>query len=253
MSESPSKSAPSARRKPKAVAAKPAPKRRVEAPNPLHGTSYVLNVAQLRQLPEDAVREVAICGRSNAGKSTALNAICGQTKLARTSKTPGRTQHLVYFRSGPGRYLVDLPGYGYAEVPGAIREHWRGLIDDYLSSREALFGLLLIMDIRHPLKPFDRMMLEYAQARGLSAHVVLSKADKLPRGQRAQQLQAVRRELDGLASAQVFSAPDKLGLDEARGVLAAWLQLSPTAPSDPAGGPELGRRKSSDCNDPAID
>ncbi|MCB1554674.1 MAG: YihA family ribosome biogenesis GTP-binding protein [Xanthomonadales bacterium] len=226
MSESRPKTASPARR----PAASGAPARATAArqppkANPLHGTSYVLNVQYLRQLPEDAEREVAICGRSNAGKSTALNAICGQTKLARTSKTPGRTQHLVYFRSGPGRYLVDLPGYGYAEVPGAVRDHWRGLIDDYLRTREALFGLLLIMDIRHPLKPFDLMMLDYANARGLAAHVLLSKADKLPRGQRAKQLLAVQRELAGRAGVQVLSAPDKLGLDEARAVLADWLQL----------------------------
>ena len=197
--------------------------------NLLRGTEYVLNVHQLTQLPPDGLREVAVCGRSNAGKSSALNAICEQSKLARTSKTPGRTQQLVYFRCGPGRYLVDLPGYGYAEVPSAMREHWRGLIDEYLRRREALTGLLLVMDVRHPLKPFDRMMLEYAQERGLAAHVLLSKADKLPRGQRARALSDVRKELAGSASAQLISVPEKFGLEEARGILSQWLGLGAVA------------------------
>lgn len=193
--------------------------------NPLRATAYLKSVHEHVHLPPDGGREVAVSGRSNAGKSSALNAICGQHKLARTSKTPGRTQQLVYFSVAPERYLVDLPGYGYAEVPEALREHWRGLIDGYLRHRESLVGLLVVMDIRHPLKPFDRMMLDYAQARCLAAHVLLTKADKLPRGQQAKALLAVRRELEGVASVQLLSAPDKLGVDEARAKLAEWLQL----------------------------
>lgn len=192
----------------------------------LRATRYLLSVHQPSQLPVDSAFEVAVCGRSNAGKSSALNAICGQGKLARTSKTPGRTQQLVYFQVAPSRYLVDLPGYGYAEVPEALREHWRGLIDGYLRSRQTLVGLLLVMDVRHPLKPFDRMMLDYAGVRGLPAHVLLSKADKLPRGQQAKTLLAVQREIGDRASAQLLSAPHKLGVEQARELLVSWLRLA---------------------------
>lgn len=194
--------------------------------NPLAVARYLLSVHQPAQLPADGGIEIAVAGRSNAGKSSALNAICGQSKLARTSKTPGRTQQLVYFELAPQRYLVDLPGYGYAEVPASLRDHWRVLIDGYLRERQALTGLLLVMDIRHPLKPYDRMMLDYAIARGLHCHCLLTKADKLPRGQRGKALQAVRAELGDAADVQVFSAPDKLGVDEARAWLASLLQLA---------------------------
>lgn len=198
-------------------------------PNPLQAASYLLSVHNPHQLPLDSQIEVAVVGRSNAGKSSALNAICAQTKLARTSKTPGRTQQLVYFSVADGRYLVDLPGYGYAEVPGALRDHWRGLIDGYLRQRRSLIGLMIVMDIRHPLKPFDLTMLEYAGSRGLAVHVLLTKADKLPRGQQAKALQAVRKELPPEVGLQLFSASSKLGVDEARAVLAGWLQLLPSA------------------------
>lgn len=196
--------------------------------NPLRASAYLRSVHEPVQLPPDDGLEVAVAGRSNAGKSSALNAICDQAKLARTSKTPGRTQQLVYFQVAPQRFLVDLPGYGYAEVPEALRMHWRGLIDGYLRERAALHGLLLVMDIRHPLKPFDRLMLDYALARGLAAHLLLTKADKLPRGQQAQALARVRADLaeyGDACSVQLFSAVQKQGVDEARAVLAGWLQL----------------------------
>ena len=200
--------------------------------NPLQSAQYLLSVHQPSQLPVDSLCEVAVVGRSNAGKSSALNAICAQGKLARTSKTPGRTQQLVYFQVAPQRYLVDLPGYGYAEVPGALRDHWRGLIDGYLRQRQSLRALMIVMDIRHPLRPFDQMMLEYAGPRGLAVHVLLTKADKLPRGQQAKALQAVSKELEPTVGVQLFSASSKLGVEQARDVLANWLELNAdTAPA----------------------
>jgi len=193
--------------------------------NPLSQASYLKSVHEPGQLPPDAGVEVAIAGRSNAGKSSAINALCGQHRLARTSKTPGRTQQLVYFHIAPERHLVDLPGYGYAEVPPALREHWRGLIDGYFRRRQALAALLLVMDVRHPLKPYDQQMLDYASARGLATHCLLTKADKLPRGQQAKALHAVRRELGEGVGVQLFSASSKQGVDEARAVLAGWLGI----------------------------
>jgi GTP-binding protein len=194
-------------------------------PNPLRAAHYLKSVHELAQLPRDALREVAIAGRSNAGKSSAINAIVDQNALARTSKTPGRTQQLVYFQVQPQRHLVDLPGYGYAKVPPALREHWQGLIDAYFHGREALVGLVVVMDIRHPLKDFDRLMLDYGHARGLFCHVLLTKADKLPRGQQAAALQQTRNALGAYASVQLFSAASRLGVEEARALLAGWLEL----------------------------
>jgi GTP-binding protein len=194
-------------------------------PNLLRTARYLKSVHELVQLPPDSLREVAIAGRSNAGKSSAINAIVDQNSLARTSKTPGRTQQLVYFEVAAGRHLVDLPGYGYAKVPPALREHWQGLIDAYFRSRAQLVGLVVVMDIRHPLREFDRMMLDYGIARGLFCHVLLTKADKLPRGQQAQALLETRRGLGDSSTAQLFSAESRLGVEEARALLAGWLEL----------------------------
>jgi GTP-binding protein len=197
-------------------------------PNPLRHACYLRSVHTPDQLPPDTAREVAIAGRSNAGKSSAINALVDHHKLARTSKTPGRTQQLVYFELAPDRYLVDLPGYGYAKVPEPLRVHWQGLIDGYFRHRQSLVGLVVVMDIRHPLKEFDRQMLDYAAARGLPAHVLLTKADKLPRGQQAKVLTAVRNEFRGRrAGVQLFSAETRLGVDEGRDLLASWLELPP--------------------------
>jgi GTP-binding protein len=202
--------------------------------NPLSHAAYLRSVHNPEQLPPDDGREVAISGRSNAGKSSAINAIVAQHKLARTSKTPGRTQQLVYFDVAPARFLVDLPGYGYAKVPEALRTHWQGLIDGYFRSRQSLVGLVVVMDIRHPLKDFDRQMLAYAAARGLPAHALLTKADKLPRGQQAKALQAVRNEMrGGRVGVQLFSSTTRQGVDEARAVLLDWLQLPPQAVATP--------------------
>lgn len=197
--------------------------------NPLAHAEFVLSANALAQLPKDSLAEVAFAGRSNAGKSTALNALCNQNGLARTSKTPGRTQHLVYFRISENRYLVDLPGYGYAKVPIAVRDHWQAFITRYFQIREPLVGLVLVMDVRHPLREFDLQMLDYAFRRNISVHCLLTKADKLGRSEQARTLALVKKQLDGRASAQLFSGSAKLGLDEARGVVAGWLTATPPA------------------------
>ena len=198
--------------------------------NPLNSASYLLSAHTPRQLPEDGGFEVAFAGRSNAGKSSALNALVNHNRLARVSKTPGRTQQLVFFQVQPERYLVDLPGYGYAKVPQDLQAHWQAFIDRYFRTREALKGLVVVMDIRHPLRDYDRQMLGYAVQRGLPAHALLSKADKLGRGQQGNALQAVKKDLfsafGDTVSVQTFSAESKQGVDEARMVVGNWLELS---------------------------
>ncbi len=211
--------------------------------NPLARASYLLAAHNRSQLPPDGGFEVAFAGRSNAGKSTALNALCRQNALARVSKTPGRTQQLVFFDvSLPNKdplhevapheqhYLVDLPGYGYAKVPKDLQAHWQAFLASYFHDRFALRGLVVVMDIRHPLKEYDRQMLGYAVERGLPAHALLTKADKLGRGAQGNALQAVRRELTSsygdTVSVQTFSGESKLGVDEARAVVSGWLELS---------------------------
>ena len=214
--------------------------------NPLQGAQFVLAAHRISQLPADQGAEVAFAGRSNAGKSSALNALTGHKGLARTSKTPGRTQQMVAFSLPPYKdvpvsraqdaqerppltqvdgqppldlRLIDLPGYGYAKVPLEMREHWKLEIDAYLHQRRSLRGLVLIVDIRHPLKEFDRLMLEFCSATQLPCHLLLTKADKLSRGQATQALAALRKQFaaEGLhATAQVFSSSAGTGVDEAR-------------------------------------
>jgi GTP-binding protein len=196
------------------------------ADHPFRHARFVLSVPDPRQLPADDGAEIAFAGRSNAGKSSALNVLCDQVGLARTSKTPGRTQSLVVFEVGPGRRLIDLPGYGYAKVPEAVRTQWRGAIDRYLRERQSLRGVVLIMDSRHPLKEFDQLMLGYCRDVGLPCHILLTKADKLSRGEAARTLALLRRELAEAgfaASAQLFSALQKSGVDEARAALSTML------------------------------
>lgn len=200
-------------------------------PNPFARARYLLAAHNHRQLPPDDGLEVAFAGRSNAGKSSALNALCQQNALARVSKTPGRTQQLVYFELPPheGRFLVDLPGYGYAKVPQDLQAHWQAFLDAWFASRTALRGLVVVMDIRHPLKDYDRQMLGYAVQRDLPAHVLLTKADKLGRGAAGNVLLAVRKDLAAsfgdTVGVQTYSGESKLGVDEARGVVARWLEL----------------------------
>jgi GTP-binding protein len=199
--------------------------------NPLAQARYRLAAHTPQQLPPDGGFEVAFAGRSNAGKSTALNALCQRNALARVSKTPGRTQQLVYFDLPPheDRYLVDLPGYGYAKVPKDLQAHWQAFIDRYFQTRDALRGLVVVMDIRHPLKDYDRQMLGYAVSRGLPAHALLTKADKLSRNQQMQAMAAVRRELSAAfgdsVGVQAFSGESKLGVEQAREVVTGWLGL----------------------------
>jgi GTP-binding protein len=192
---------------------------------------YLLAAHNFQQLPPDGGFEVAFAGRSNAGKSTALNAICQQNALARVSKTPGRTQQLVFFDIPPTteKYLVDLPGYGFAKVPKDLQAHWQAFLDEYFRAREALKGLIVVMDIRHPLKDYDKQMLGYAISRGLPAHAILTKADKLGRGAQGNTMLAVRKEMKAefgdSVSVQVFSGETKQGVDEARHIIGGWLGL----------------------------
>jgi GTP-binding protein len=194
--------------------------------NPFRAAQFATSAPDSRRLPADTGAEIAFAGRSNAGKSSALNAICDQAGLARTSKTPGRTQLLNVFVLDEARRLIDLPGYGYAKVPVAMREKWRQVIDAYLRERESLRGVVLIMDSRHPLKDFDRQMLAYCREIGLACHVLLTKSDKLSRSEATRTLAAVRAECaqqGWTATAQLFSALAKTGLDEARTVLMGLL------------------------------
>lgn len=197
--------------------------------HPFRQTRFLTSANRIEQLPADRGAEVAFAGRSNAGKSSAINAICDQQGLARTSKTPGRTQLLNVFPVGDEAYrLIDLPGYGYAKVPEPMRLHWRGVIDRYLRERVSLKGLVLVMDARHPLKEFDLDMLAFGAASGRACHCVLTKSDKLSRSEGARTLAAVRKALAAdfpQASAQLFSSLAKSGLDEARSVVAGWLGL----------------------------
>lgn len=184
---------------------------------------FLLSVARPEQAPPDRGSEVAFAGRSNAGKSSALNAVAGVRGLARTSKTPGRTQLINFFGLDEDRRLVDLPGYGYARVPEAQRRAWRGLMEGYFTGRRSLRGLVLVMDARHPLKPFDAQMLDWCRYRGLPVHVLLTKADKLSRNQGLKVLSQVRRSLPEGATAQLFSALKGTGVEEAQMRIAGLL------------------------------
>lgn len=200
--------------------------------SPYRNARFLLGVAALSQLPADTGREVAFAGRSNAGKSSALNAITEQKSLARTSKTPGRTQQINYFELDHQHYLVDLPGYGFAKAPPSVSARWRQAIGQYLQTRQALQGLVVVMDCRHPLKAFDCQLLEWCDEAGLPLHVLLSKADKLSRGAADKVLHQVRHELAQQFSqnitptVQLFSSLKKQGLIELRQQLDAWLLLA---------------------------
>ncbi len=186
-------------------------------------TRFLTSAAALGGLPADQGREVAFAGRSNAGKSSALNAITGVSGIARVSKTPGRTRLINLFGVAGEMRLVDLPGYGYAKVPQVEREQWAALMEGYLSQRQSLAGLIQVMDVRHPLMDFDRQLLGFAGELQLPVHVLLSKADKLGRGAAQKTLAQVIRDLRGWGSAQLFSAHSGEGVEEAQGLLAGWL------------------------------
>jgi GTP-binding protein len=197
--------------------------------NPYRQARFLKSVPDPRLAPPDEGLEVAFAGRSNAGKSSALNVITGQKSLARTSKTPGRTRQLNFFAVDENHRLVDLPGYGFAKVSRQIKDDWQRHIGRYLETRRSLVGVILLMDIRHPLKDFDRQVLGWCHVAGLPAHVLLTKSDKLKRGPAKAALLSVRQQLTALhpdASVQLFSALDKTGCDEAIEVLNCWLGLS---------------------------
>ncbi|MFA5628226.1 MAG: ribosome biogenesis GTP-binding protein YihA/YsxC [Thiohalomonadaceae bacterium] len=192
--------------------------------NHYHKAMFLLGAQHLHQLPADEGVEIAFAGRSNAGKSSALNAITANKGLARTSKTPGRTQQINLFGLDETRRLVDLPGYGYAKVPLAIKDHWRKTLEQYFNTRRCLHGLILLMDVRHPLTEFDQIMLDWCRHKNRPAHILLTKADKLKRGSAAAALQQVRHFLTEypLASVQLFSAVKGQGVAEARAKLDQW-------------------------------
>ena len=187
---------------------------------------FLTSASKLSQCPADTGGEVAFAGRSNAGKSSCINTVTGHNKLARTSKTPGRTQLINFFSLAAEQRLVDLPGYGFAKVPPEVKRLWEKHLEDYLRQRQSLRGLVLLMDIRHPLQPFDHNMLLWARDAGIRVHVVLTKADKLNRGPANTTLIQVQKEIqaiDSHISAQLFSAHDKTGLQPLRDHLSSWL------------------------------
>ncbi len=191
---------------------------------------FITSAARAAQFITDQGREVAFAGRSNAGKSSAINAILNRRDFARTSKTPGRTQLINFFALDDVRRLIDLPGYGYARVSREMRDHWRGLLDDYFHARDSLTGLILVVDSRRGLGDIDWQMLEWAHTLNGPIHVLLTKADKLSRQEAAAALAKGRQELGAEVTVQLFSATKKLGLDEARGHLNAMLEARPDVP-----------------------
>ena len=190
--------------------------------NPYRSACYVISAHQLKQLPADTGYEVAFAGRSNAGKSSAINTLTEQKSLARTSKTPGRTQQIVIFDLDEQRRIADLPGYGYAKVPEKLRAHWKQVMQRYFDVRQCLRGVVLVMDIRHPMKPFDEQMLAWCAASDIPCHVLMTTADKLKRGPAQAALHKLRNSLPQGATAQVFSAKSRDGLDHLVDQLNQW-------------------------------
>ncbi|MGN7069922.1 ribosome biogenesis GTP-binding protein YihA/YsxC, partial [Neisseria sp. P0001.S004] len=187
---------------------------------------FFTTVNHLKDLP-DTPAEIAFVGRSNAGKSSAINTLTNHVRLAYVSKTPGRTQHINFFELENGNFMVDLPGYGYAQVPEAIRTHWVKLLGDYLQQRRQLIGLILIMDSRHPLKALDIQMLDFFHITGRPVHILLSKADKLSKNDQIKTLAAVKKSLKPYTerqkiSVQLFSSLKKQGMDEVNQVVGSW-------------------------------
>ena len=198
---------------------------------------FLTTVANLRDMPQDSVREVAFAGRSNAGKSSAINTLAGRVRLAFVSKTPGRTQHLNYFTLAAGKYFVDLPGYGFAKAPEAIRAQWEGLIGPYLSKRDQLADLVVIMDIRRPMTDLDLRLLDWFRPTRRPIHILLSKADKLSRQEQTKTLRSVVAEVATwgdaeLYTVQLFSSLKKTGVEACESVLAGWLDIEIKTPEN---------------------
>src|SRR5512140_753412 len=191
---------------------------------PLASATYALSVHDPALLPAPGAPEIAFAGRSNAGKSSAINTLAGRRRLAFVSKTPGRTQLINFFSLGSAAFLVDLPGYGYAGVPGEVRAHWKELVGTYIADRPSLAAVVVVMDIRHPLTPLDLTLLEWLREAGRRAHILLTKADKLSRQAAQATLAKVRRELDRIypeATVQLFSSLKRDGVAEAASALGA--------------------------------
>ncbi len=187
---------------------------------------FMTSAAKFEQCPPDEGWEVAFAGRSNAGKSSAINSLTGNGKLAKTSRTPGRTQLINFFELSAEQRLVDLPGYGFAKVPVAVKKAWTQQLERYLSHRQSLRGLILLMDVRHPMQDFDQQMLSWAVAAQMPVHILLTKADKLKKGPANNSLLSVRKDLKAygeLVSVQLFSALKHSGLKELEATLCNWL------------------------------
>ncbi len=194
--------------------------------NLFQNATFFTTVNHLKDLPNTSA-EIAFVGRSNAGKSSAINTLCNHVRLAYVSKTPGRTQHINFFELTNHGFMVDLPGYGYAQVPEAIREHWVKLLGHYLQTRQQLIGLILIMDVRHPLKPLDIQMLDFFALTERPVHILLSKADKLSKNEQIKTLAQVKKALQPFmrrqsVSVQLFSSLKKQGIEEVNQIAQAW-------------------------------
>jgi len=199
-------------------------------PQALYQHSHFLKAAtNLEHCPDDTGIEVAIVGRSNAGKSSVVNTICGRRALARVSRSPGRTRELLFFELQPERRLVDLPGYGFAKAPAAQTQKWPAMIEGYFAGRDSLRGVLIVMDCRHPLQSLDEYMLNFCAELGLPAHVLLNKADKLAHGKSRQCLMDVRKRLPEGVSVDLLSCLKQTGQEALRDHLDHWL-ADPAAP-----------------------
>jgi GTP-binding protein len=194
--------------------------------NPVyHQAKFINSAPRLQDAPPDQGMEIAFAGRSNAGKSSAINTLVQQNALARVSKTPGRTQLLNFFEIDAQRKLVDLPGYGYAKVPVTIKKEWQKMMENYLKNRQALCGIVLVMDIRHPLTEFDWQMVEWCEHSKLPLHILLTKADKLNFGAAKNTLLKVQKDLSQssiVVTLQLFSALNKVGIDDVHQILDEW-------------------------------
>lgn len=191
-------------------------------------TKFITSAPNIKALPSDLGSEIAFAGRSNSGKSSALNAICDQNRLAKTSRTPGRTRLINLFEVAPHCSLVDLPGYGYAAVPDSMKREWQRSMSEYLQKRNALRGIVVTMDIRHPLKDHDRLIIDWSLAANLPALILLTKADKLSASQRAKAIKDLKYDLmefGGNFTIIAFSALRKIGIEETRAVLRQWFSL----------------------------
>ena len=197
----------------------------------LSKATFLRSASALKDFPTEIVAEIAFCGRSNAGKSSAINALCRQNNLARTSKTPGRTQLINFFKLDGDTCLVDLPGYGYAKAPAKVQQKWQRLMESYLTHRQALCGLVLLMDIRHPLTEIDWTMIRWAHHYQLPLYILLTKADKVNRNHTAKTMTLVSSKLEqheiecGL---QTFSATKQIGINQAQNKIVDWLNSAIT-------------------------